>query len=487
MAFSVDFDVVVIGAGISGINTAYHLTTQFPGKSYNILEGRDKIGGTWDLFKYPGIRSDSDLHTFGFPWSPWNEKSTLASGPAIVSYIKESAARFGIDKKIRFRHRVTEGNWSSKTESWSLKVLHDGETQVITCRWVIVATGYYDYETPLATQIPGLEHFKGQVIHPQFWPSDLDYADKRVAIIGSGATAITLLPVLAEKAAHVTMVQRSPTYILSQPKTDTLSLFLKKVLPLSWALYLTRLKNLVLPFIFLKYCQAFPKPAGRLLQKQSASQLPADVPVDPHFKPSYNPWEQRLCVCPGGDFYDAIKSRKASLVTGTIQSVTENSIVLEDGAVSSPKGTSLQPDIIITATGLKIQVIGGAKIYIDGREVHASSKHLWKGALVQDVPNMGFIIGYSNASWTLGAEATARIITRIMKHMDTTRSTCVVPIVEGPLQDRPLLNLSSTYIASAKDVLPKAGDRGPWKARGNYLLDIWVSRYGSILEGLVYR
>ena len=475
-----DWDIVIIGAGISGINSAYRVQTQLPGKSYTILEARGAIGGTWDLFKYPGIRSDSDLHTFGFPWRPWQEQKSIADGASIAKYVRETASMYGIDQRIQYHHKVTSMDWSSDEQSWTLTVSANGEEKSIFTKFLFVCTGYYDYAEPLPATIPGIENFKGTVVHPQFWPSDLDHSNKRIIIIGSGATAVTLVPSLAETASHVTMLQRSPSYLLSLPNPGGGSL-LSRVLPRWLSSKLNRLRFLLVPFLFFQFCKAYPNAARTVLRRVTTRQLPPNVPHDPHFEPAYNPWEQRMCVCPDGDFYRSLRRGTADIATGRIQRVTERGITLESGE-------ELAADIIVTATGLKIQLAGGANLRTDGEAVDIGRKFLWKGVMLQDVPNLSFVIGYTNASWTLGADATALLITRLLKFMEKNGWGSTVPRLEDPetLNQVPVLNLSSTYVKRAMDQMPKAGDKGQWKARDNYFTDLWNAKFGDIQTGLQF-
>lgn len=475
------FDVLVVGAGISGINAAYRLQTETPDKTFTVLESRGGIGGTWDFFKYPGIRSDSDLHTFGFPWQPWTEQKAIADGESIVNYIKKTAAEHGIDKKIRFHHKLISADWSSDQQSWKILVDADGEEQYFNARFLLLSTGYYDYTEALPASIPGLDTYKGTVVHPQFWPEDLDYANKKVVIIGSGATAITLLPNLADKAAHVTMLQRSPSYLLSVPGIDPLDALARRLLP-TWVFHkLVRLKFLVLPFLFFTFCRVFPKAARGLMRAGTTKQLPKNIPHDPHFQPAYNPWEQRMCVCPDGDFFRCLHEGKADIATGHIETVTAHGITLQSGQ-------EIEADIIVTATGLKMQLAGGARLSVDGQPVQPGDKFMWKGAMLQDLPNAAFVIGYTNASWTLGADATALLVTRLLKHMDKTGMTSAVPHIDdvSGMKVLPTLNLNSTYISKAKGVLPKASDVGPWRARSNYFADYWGAKWGDINTGLQF-
>lgn len=478
---SSQFDVIIVGAGISGINAAYRVQSQLPGLSYAIVEARDAIGGTWDLFKYPGIRSDSDLFTFGFPWCPWKSDNPIASGESILKYVRETAKEYGIDSNILFNHKVNSANWSSGENVWSLDVENQGQAKTLTARFMIWGTGYYDYNEPLDAKIPGLDDFQGQTIHPQFWPEDLDYSDKKVVIIGSGATAVTLLPVLAEKAAKVTMLQRSPTYIMSLPNRSLNPLYY--LLPNGLYSQLQRINWILTTRIFFLVCQGLPWLARSVLALLTKMQLPKQVPHDPHFKPSYNPWDQRLCVCPDGDFFKSLHTGRADVKTDTIKTVTKNGILLNSGE-------KLDADIIITATGLKLQIAGGSVITVDGKQFGVDSKYLWKGILVQDVPNAAFVIGYANASWTLGADATARFICRLLKTMEKEKAVAAVPRMPAvdleKMQQRPLLSLTSTYVAKASETLPMAGDRGPWKPRDNYIDDYWYAKYGGLDDTLKF-
>lgn len=468
-----NLDIVLIGAGISGINAAYRIQTELPNYKYTILESRGAIGGTWDLFRYPGIRSDSDLHTFGFRWRPWHDRKAIASGDSIRKYIRESAEEHGIDRNIRFNHKLLAADWSSEKQRWTLKVDAEGEKTTYTARFVIFSTGYYDYNQALETHIPGLENFKGQIIHPQFWPEDLNYTGKKMVIIGSGATAVTILPVVADKAAKVTMLQRSPGYILAQPSVDPMGDLARRWLPERWAFKIVRYKFLVLPFLFFKFCRAFPNAAKWALRKRTSREIPKGMALDPNFTPKYGPWEQRLCVCPDGDFFDALKSGKADIVTDTIQTVKDHSIVTKNG-------TMLDADIIVTATGLKMQIAGGARISVDGERVLYPERFVWKSAMLQDVPNAALVIGYTNASWTLGADITANLVCRLCKYMDDQNKTSATPTVKKGtnMKESNFLNLNSTYIEKAKGELPKAGDKAPWQARANYFADKWVAESG---------
>lgn len=482
------YDVVIIGAGISGINFAYRLQEQNPELSYTILEGRDSIGGTWDLFKYPGIRSDSDLYTFGFPWRPWTEKKSIAEGPLIVNYVKESAAMYGIDKKIQFRQHVSSADWSSETQTWTLAVeeRQDNEKPVpkrISARFMLLCTGYYDYNTPLQTVIPGLENFQGKRVHPQFWPQDLDYTDKNITIIGSGATAITLLPSLAEKAKHVTMLQRSPSFILSIPHQDGLERLIRRWCPKSWEHRMIRLKWLLVPWLFVNFCRLLPDAAKNMIRKATLAQLPDKIKHDPHFVPRYNPFEQRMCFCPDGDFYAALRSGKAEIVTDTVDTVTADTIKLTSGQ-------ELHPDIIVTATGLKVRLAGGIKLSVDSKPYQVPGHFVWKAAMLEDLPNTAFVVGYVDASWTLGADATANMVCRLLRRMQQQGYTVAVPRISEQerksMKEMPVMRLSSTYVQMAQADLPKAGDGAQWRARSSYFRDWWESRFGDLKSGMQY-
>ncbi|KAJ5489529.1 FAD-containing monooxygenase EthA [Penicillium diatomitis] len=475
------FDVIVVGAGISGINAAYRVQDELPGLSYAILEARHDLGGTWDLFKYPGIRSDSDLFTFGFAFNPWSRNNPIAEGAAIKSYIADTAQKFGIDQHILYKHRLTAADWSTQDHVWNLVVDADGKERKYTARFVIFGTGYYNYSQPLDVQIPGIEKFNGQVIHPQFWPEDLDYKDKKVVVIGSGATAITLIPNLADKAARVTMLQRSPTYILSLPNRS--SKWLSYVLPTATFHRVQRAIAIITTRIFFLFCQKYPNFSRWILKKSVCSQLPDHIPYEPHFAPRYNPWDQRLCVCPDGDFFKSLRAGKADVRTDTIKTVTSNGIALNSGE-------TLDADIIVTATGLKLQLAGGAQISVDGEKYDPGSKYMWNGVMLQDLPNASFIIGYTNASWTLGSDATAQFVTRLLKFLEKRKLIAATPRLKSDeaknLEERPLLNLSSTYITVASRTLPRAGDKGPWQPRDHYHKDIKFALKGDLSEGMEF-
>ncbi|KAK5108247.1 hypothetical protein LTR62_008631 [Meristemomyces frigidus] len=484
MAEKTDFDVVLVGAGISGINFAYRLQERCPDLSYTILDGRHEIGGTWSLFKYPGIRSDSDLYTFGFPWRPWSEQTSIAEGPLILSYMKESAAQEGIDKHIQLHHHIDKANFSSDSKTWTLEVTANGsEKKIVRSKFFLLCSGYYDYDNPLKAMIPGIEDFKGTVAHPQFWPEDMDYTDKNVVIIGSGATSITLMPNLAKKAANVTILQRSPSYVMSQAAEDGLERLIRK---LTWwskpvEHTLIRWKWLVVPFLLTRFAYNFPNAARNMFQKAIQSQLPPTLPRDPHFNPSYNPFEQRVCFCPDGDFYAALRSGKGSIETGVVETITANSIKLVSGK-------ELHPDIIVTATGLTLQVGGGIAISVDNKPYSVGDHFIWKGVMLEDLPNTAVVIGYVDASWTLGADATAQMVCRILNRMKKEGVVEVVPRMSASekagMREEPVLKLTSTYVKKAVNVLPKAGATGQWRARSYYFKDMLMAWFGDIKTGM---
>lgn len=482
-------DVAIIGAGISGINTAYRVQEALPNSKYSIFESRDDIGGTWGLFKYPGIRSDSDLFSFGFEWNPWQDDNVIADGKEILQYLRDSMKRFGGDEHLVLRHKLKSLNWSPKKQLWTLRfstgASNDNEKQQeveVKARWVVLGTGYYDYDAALPADIPGIGNFKGTVIHPQFWPENIDLSDKRIAIIGSGATAITILPNIAETAKSVTLVQRSPSYIGAIPRKDGSAQFIKRWLPTTWATKLLRIKYLVLSFLFFNFCQRLPGLARKLLLAGTKKQLPSTTPVDPHFSPKYKPWDQRFCMCPDGDFYAAIRSGKANIVTGHIETITEDSIVIKDQPESK-----IEADVIVTATGLKIMVGGGAQLSLDGVPVKPADKVLWKGCMMQDLPNAIVVIGYTNASWTLGADVAAKTLTRLMKRTLENGRTSATPTLPNDVNPRPFMEMTSTYLLKGRGEMPSGGDRYPWLPRRNYFSDIWDATYGDVTKDIVSR
>jgi len=489
-------DVIIVGAGISGINTAYYLQARGPANTtYAILEGRGRLGGTWDLFQYPGIRSDSDVFTFGFSWNPWRHTKPIAQGTKIWDYLNESAAKEGIDKNIRYHQKVVAADWNSQTERWTIRVckVHEGEEEyenekeeevLYEAKFLVLGTGYYNYDKPLETIIPGIENFKGPVIRPQHWPKDLDYVNKNVVVIGSGATAITLVPSMAEDARKVTMLQRSPTYLLSMPSKQSIVMrCLWAVLPGAVVSRIQRVRYMAFSNVMYFFCQWFPNAAKKLIKARTMALLPANYPFEPHFKPRYNPWDQRMCLCPDGDFFAALRSTKADIVTDTIEQVTDDAIRLHSGE-------TLKTDIIVAATDLKLQFAGGMALSVDGQPLDPSSKFMFKGAMLQDAPNLAFVMGYANASWTLGAEATAIFLTRLWHGMRKKGIRVVTPrsthLETTTMETQPLLPLSATYVDKGAKDMPKGGT-GLWAPRRNFVKDLFLASTTDPLQGLEAR
>ena len=469
------FDVIIIGAGISGIGTAYWLQEKCPGKRYAILEARERIGGTWDLFRYPGIRSDSDMFTFGYRFKPWENPKSLSDGESIRNYLKETAEENGIDRNIHFGHKVLSADWDWEETQWTLEVAHGDQTSTLKTSFLYMCAGYYSYEEGYRPKFDGVETYKGTMVHPQFWPEDLDYSDKKVAVIGSGATAVTLVPSLADKAARVTMVQRSPTYIMKLPNRNGLYISLKKWLPGRLAYRLTRWRNLMMTMGLYGFSRAFPDRMKNLLMKGAAAELPEGYPVKKHFNPTYNPWDQRLCVIPDGDLFKAIKGGKADVVTDEISHFTSKGIALKSGEV-------LEADIIVTATGLKMKLLGGARITIDGKPLDTHEVLVYKGMMMSGVPNFALAFGYTNNSWTLKTDLTANLVCRILTYMDRKGYGVVVPMVPDDIAEEEFLPLDSGYMKRAQHILPKNGSRRPWRVYQNYLMDMLLTRFGRVRD-----
>ena len=471
-------DVVIVGGGISGINTAYRIQTEVPGTRYTLFEARDAIGGTWDFFKYPGLRSDSDLFTFGFSWRPWLEKNSIADGGAILKYLRASAAIEGIERHIQLNTRVQSANWLTKSQTWEVKIISNSRVDRVYTKFLVLGTGYYDYEEALPAVIPSLNAFTGRIVHPQFWPADLDYIEKKIVCIGSGATAITLVPVLAQKAANVTMLQRSPSYIVSIPNSTSASL-LQRYMPDRLAFTVNRIYFMIFPMLFYYFSRFFPAVSRNMIRKWAAAQLPESYPLDPDFTPHYNPFDQRVCYSPDGDFYAAIRNGRAKVVTNTIERIVDDGIILKSGA-------KIDADIIVTATGLKLRLGGSINLTIDGRPYLVGGKFAWQNAMLQDLPNAVLVMGYTMASWTLGADATAFLLCRLLKGMRKHKLTSIVPRIpkDKPLLAYPLMTLNSTYVLAAANDLPKTGDRGPWRRRINYFSDMFKVNYGDVNQDL---
>ena len=469
-------DVLIVGAGLSGIGAGYHIQTNCPDKSYAILEGRSSIGGTWDLFRYPGIRSDSDMYTLGYSFRPWKEAKAIADGPSILNYVKETASAYGIDNHIRFNHQVKNARWSSRDAQWTIVAERSdtGQPIELSCDFLFMCSGYYNYDHGYTPEFAGTERFRGMIIHPQKWPENLDYAGKRVIVIGSGATAVTLVPAMAEKASHVTMLQRSPTYIMSLPDQDVIANALRKVLPAHLAYSMTRWKNVAMSMFFYQLSRRRPELVKKLLRKQMRKELGPDFDIDRHFKPEYNPWDQRLCLVPNADLFRALRKGHASVVTDHIETFTETGIQLKSGE-------TLEADIIVTATGLDLVALGGLDLEVDGKPVELGKTMSYKGMMLSGVPNMAFAVGYTNASWTLKCDLTCEYVCRLLNFMDRHgHHKCMPQALDPTIDEAPLIDLASTYVLRAIDRFPKQGSKAPWRLYQNYVLDLLKLRYGSL-------
>ncbi len=472
-------DVLIVGAGLSGIGAAYHLQEKCPGRSYTILEGRNAIGGTWDLFRYPGIRSDSDMHTLGYIFKPWREAKAIADGPSIRRYVVETAEENRITQHIRFRHLVKAARWSSEQGRWTVTAEHEGEVVEFSCNFLFMCGGYYNYEQPHDPGFDTLGAFKGQVVHPQFWPDDLDYGGKRVVVIGSGATAMTLVPAMAEQGARVTMVQRSPTYVVSRPDQDAIANGLRRFLPERWAYAITRFKNVRLQRFFYHRTRTRPGKVKRMLLDAVRKHLGDDY-VEKHFTPRYNPWDQRLCLIPNADLFESIKSGKADVITDHISRFTESGLELASGE-------RLDADIIVTATGLQLVVLSGIEVEVDGSPVDLSETWSYKGMMFSDVPNLVQTFGYINASWTLRADLTAEYVCRLLNHMQANGMRQCTPRLREEDRDmvaRPWIDdFSAGYMQRAMHLFPRQGDRGPWRNTQNYAADRKMIRNEPLEDG----
>ncbi len=470
------FEVVIVGAGLSGIDAGYHLQTYCPNKSYAILEARDAIGGTWDLFRYPGIRSDSDMYTFGYSFRPWQSDAAIAEGGAIRSYIRDTAHAYGIDRKIRFQHRVTRASWSSADALWSLEVVRGtaSEPLTVTCNFLFGCTGYYDYAAGYMPEFSGIGSFRGRLVHPQQWPEDLDYAGKRVVVIGSGATAVTIIPAIAGTAAHVTMLQRSPTYIVALPTRNAFANWLHCHLPIRIAYAIARWYFVLFGIYVFRRARRQPGAVKRWIVNQAREQLGADYDVKTHFTPRYSPWDQRLCIAPDADFFRAIKTGKADVVTDAIASFTPAGIHLQSG-------DELKADIVIAATGLNLQLLGGIQATVDGKPVKLSETMNFKGVMFSDVPNFAAVFGYTNASWTLKSDLTCAYVARLIDYMDKRGYAWCVPRQRDPsIKAEPFVDFSSGYFQRASARLPRQGSKRPWRLYQNYLRDLLTLRYGAV-------
>jgi cation diffusion facilitator CzcD-associated flavoprotein CzcO len=475
------FDVVIVGAGLSGIGAGYHLKTACPDRSYVILEGREAIGGTWDLFRYPGIRSDSDMYTLGYAFKPWTEAKAIADGPSILKYVRDTAAEHGIDRHIRYGHRVKRAAWSTEDARWTVEVEVEegGQVRSFTCRFLFLCGGYYSYEGGYTPEFPGVADYQGRLVHPQAWPKDLDYAGKQVVVIGSGATAVTLVPEMARTAGHVTMLQRSPTYVVSRPAEDALANWLRRRLPGKLAYDIVRWRNVLFGMWFFNLARKKPAQVKANIIKMVRQQLGPDYDVETHFTPSYNPWDQRLCLVPDADMFREIKAGRASVVTDHIETFTKDGIRLKSGR-------ELKADIVVTATGLVLEVWNGIEVSVDGRPIEAARTLSYKGMMYEGVPNLASAFGYTNASWTLKCDLTCEYICRLLNHMKRTGRRQVTPINEDPdVTFQPWLDFSSGYVQRAMAKFPKQGSKPPWRLHQNYALDLLSLRYAKLEDGVL--
>ncbi|MET0591913.1 MAG: NAD(P)/FAD-dependent oxidoreductase [Polyangiaceae bacterium] len=472
-------DVLVIGAGISGISAGYHLQTYCPGRTYAILEGRENLGGTWDLFRYPGIRSDSDMYTLGYSFRPWTSPKAIADGPSILQYLRDTAETYGIDRQIRYEHRVKSATWSSDTARWTVTIERgkDREEVQLTCSFLFICAGYYDYEAGYTPRFEGSAQFRGKIVHPQKWTNDIEYAGKRVIVIGSGATAVTLVPELAKKAAHVVMLQRSPTYILSRPAEDAIANWLRDHLPGKVAYGISRWKNVLLGMIFYVLSRRAPEFVKKLVLDEIRRQLGPSYDVETHFSPRYNPWDQRVCLVPDADLFQAIKSGRAEMVTDHIDTVTERGIKLRSGK-------ELEADLIVTATGLELLALGGVLLSVDGARVELSKTMSYKGMMYTDVPNLASCIGYTNASWTLKCDLTCAYVCRLLNHLEKSGYRRCTPRASDPtVSAEPWIDFTSGYVQRSLHKFPKQGSRAPWKLHQNYALDTLSLAYAPVEDG----
>jgi len=475
-------DVLIVGAGLSGVGAACHLRRNLPGKSFALLEAREDMGGTWDLFRYPGIRSDSDMFTLGYSFRPWREAEAIADGPAILRYIRDTARDYGVDGNIRYGHRVTRAEWSTADARWKVHAdrTDTGERVELTCDFLLGCTGYYRYDEGYSPRFEGAERFRGRIVHPQHWPEDLDYEGKRVVVIGSGATAVTLLPAMAERAAHVTMLQRSPSYVVSLPGHDGIAEALRRRLPVKAAYALVRWKNVLRQMLAFTVARRAPKFARNLVRNMVTKQLPDGYDVDTHFNPIYDPWDQRLCLVPDGDLFEAIGSGRASIVTDRIKTFTERGLALESGE-------ELEADVIVTATGLNLLVLGGLELTVDGAEVDLAERVAYKGMMLCGIPNLAMALGYTNASWTLKCDLVAQHVCRLLSHMDRHGYASCTPQAPDPaLPTKPFIDLKSGYVLRSIEQLPKQGTSPPWRLHQNYFRDVRLLKRGPVDNSMTF-
>lgn len=474
----VDTDVIIIGAGISGIGAAVHLTKKCPDRTYQIFEGRAALGGTWDLFRYPGVRSDSDMHTLGYSFKPWTEQEAIADGPSIRKYLHETVKDYNLKDHIQYETKVIAADWSGETDKWTVTIEHNGARETQTCRFLFMCGGYYNYDKGYLPDFEGHDDFKGEIVHPQHWPENLDYSGKRVVIIGSGATAVTLVPAMAETAAKVTMLQRSPTYIVSRPAQDKVANVLRKLLPDSWAYAIVRWRNVAMQKLIYNRARKAPEAVKEKLLSMVTEQLGEEA-TKKHFTPKYNPWDQRLCLVPDGDLFEAIKSGKADVVTDHIKRFTETGIHLKSGE-------TLDADIIVTATGLNLLYMNGVVVTVDGEAVQPSQSLNYKGVMISNVPNLAVTFGYTNASWTLKADITSEYVCRLLNHMDAGGYTHAVPYLRAmPNETEPFVDFSSGYFDRAMDQFPRQHTELPWRLNMNYTLDRKILKHQPVADGVM--
>lgn len=473
------FDVLIVGAGLSGIGAGYHLTTACPKKTFAILEARDSIGGTWDLFRYPGIRSDSDMYTLGYSFKPWKEAKAIADGPSILKYVKETASENGFESKIRYQHRVVHASWSTEDALWTVDVERgpNRDRARFTCNFIFMCSGYYSYQKGYTPEFAGTEQFKGRIVHPQKWTADIDYANKRVVVIGSGATAVTLVPEMAKTAAHVTMLQRSPSYVVSLPARDRIADVLRKILPMKLAYSMVRWKNVLFGMMFFWLSKHQPNIIKGLVRRGLKRQLGEHYDIETHFTPRYNPWDQRMCLVPDADLFNAIKNGSASVVTDRIDTFTANGIKLKSGK-------QLDADVVVTATGLNLIVLGGMQVEVDGKAIDLATTMSYKGMMYSGIPNLASAFGYTNASWTLKCDLTCAYVCRLINYMDQHGLRQCTPSDNDPSVTRqPWIDFSSGYVQRGIAQFPKQGSKAPWRLYQNYALDILSLRYGKVEDG----
>lgn len=469
MTVSKHVDVLIVGAGISGIDIAYRLQERCPAKSWLILEERDRLGGTWDLFRYPGVRSDSDMFTLGFPFRPWHSDQAIVGGEAIRDYVEDTAREFEIFDNIRFQCRVGQASWSSNEERWTVET----DRGSFTCSFLYLASGYYDFDQGYRPTWPGEAEYRGQIIHPQAWPDDLDYADKRIAVIGSGATAVTLVPALAQKAAHVTLAQRTPSYIVARPRRDPMAGWLQRRLPQVAADAAIRWKNILLTIFMYQRARRKPERVSGWIREQIRNQLPLGYPVERDFSPPYKPWDQRLCLIPDGDLFKAMRSGKVAIATGAVERFTSGGLLLTTGE-------EIGADLVVTATGLNVRLLGGIELDLDGKRIDPANLLVWKGMMLSSVPNLALSFGYINASWTLRSDLTARTFCRLLNTMSRKHLTVCAPRMPASINRRPMIEFSAGYVKRAHAILPNQGNRDPWRVRQNYVNDLAAMTLGRI-------